>query len=362
MNKKIKVLSLFDGISGARQALKNLNIDCEYHAYEIDKYAISIAQANHPDIVQHGDVLNASFFGHIDTDLLIAGSPCQGFSFAGKQLNFDDPRSKLFFEFVRILKEIKPRYFLLENVKMKKEYQDIISNAVGVEPIEINSALVTAQNRKRLYWTNISGVKEPKDQKILLSNILEFKDACVKVDKNGKTKNNQNKASCLTGGGHSGGNHSDMDVLACRMTGRRINEQGKRDDYNMSIKPIQRIEINSNPQKTNCLTTVQKDNLLAQIRKKSKTVRGGGRGSCDRHEWDSIDNVFTRRLTPLECERLQGFPDNFTAKGNMYLKPLRDKSLIPKDKLIKVSNTQRYKALGNSFTVPVIEHILKGLK
>ena len=107
------------------------------------------------------------------TKILIGGSPCQGFSFAGKQLNFDDPRSKLFFEYVRVLKEWKPDYFLLENVKMKKEFQDIISEQLGVEPIEINSALVSAQNRKRLYWTNIPNVEQPEDKGVLLKDILQ---------------------------------------------------------------------------------------------------------------------------------------------------------------------------------------------
>ncbi len=174
----MKVLSLFDGISCGRLALERAGIPVEkYYASEIDKYAIQIAQKNYPDTIQLGDVTKLNYLELLDVDLVIGGSPCQGFSFAGKQLNFNDPRSKLFFEFVRAVKKIKPKYFLLENVKMKKEFQDIISEQLGVQPIEINSSLVSAQNRKRLYWTNIPNVTIPKDKDILLKDILhEFND------------------------------------------------------------------------------------------------------------------------------------------------------------------------------------------
>jgi DNA-cytosine methyltransferase len=138
-----------------------------YYASEIDKYAITVAQKNYPDTIQLGSVLDVKGADLPKIDLLIGGSPCQGFSFAGKQLNFDDPRSKLFFEFVRLKEELNPKYFLLENVKMKKESQDVISEYLGVEPVEINSALVSAQNRKRLYWTNIP-FDMPEDKGILL--------------------------------------------------------------------------------------------------------------------------------------------------------------------------------------------------
>jgi DNA (cytosine-5)-methyltransferase 3A len=146
----MRVLSLFDGISGAQQALKNLGIIPEvYYASEIDKYAISVTMKNFPNTIQLGDVRNITKETVGEIDLLVGGSPCQGFSFAGKQLNFNDERSKLFFEYVRILNEIKPKYFLLENVKMKKEYEDVISESLGVKPIAINSALVSAQTRKK---------------------------------------------------------------------------------------------------------------------------------------------------------------------------------------------------------------------
>ena len=171
----MRVLSLFDGIACGYEALMRAWITVEkYYASEIDKYAIQIAMKNHPDIIQLWDVKNVKGGGTLkNIDLLIGGSPCQWFSTAGKKLNFEDPRSKLFFEYVRILKEVNPRYFLLENVEMKKEWQDIISTALWVHPIKINSSLVSAQNRKRLYRTNIPSVSQPKDKWILLKDILE---------------------------------------------------------------------------------------------------------------------------------------------------------------------------------------------
>jgi len=171
--EKINVLSLFDGISCGQIALERAGIEVEnYFASEIDKYAMQITMANYPNTKQLGDVKNVTATQLPKIDLLIGGSPCQGFSFAGKQLNFEDPRSKLFFEFVRLKNEVNPTYWLLENNRMKKEYQDIISNYLGVEPIKINSSLVSAQNRERLYWTNIPNVTQPKDKKIMLSDIV----------------------------------------------------------------------------------------------------------------------------------------------------------------------------------------------
>jgi DNA (cytosine-5)-methyltransferase 3A len=170
----MRVLSLFDGMACWYEALQRawIKID-KYYASEIDKYAIQIATKNHPDIIEIWDVCNVKWEDYQDIDLLIWWSPCQWFSVAGKMLNFNDPRSKLFFEYVRILREVKPKYFLLENVKMKKEWQDIISRELWVKPIEINSSLVSWQSRRRLYWTNIPNITQPKDKGILLKDILE---------------------------------------------------------------------------------------------------------------------------------------------------------------------------------------------
>ena len=186
--KGIVVCSLFDGMSGTQMALKNMGIKVDkYYASEIDKYAIEITRKNFPDTIHLGDVKDIKGEDFIrDIDLVVAGSPCQGFSFAGKQLAFDDERSALFFEFIRILREVKPKYFLLENVRMKKEFQDVISEQIssvypeytsgglfGIEPILINSALVSAQNRQRLYWTNIPNIEQPEDLGIVLRDVLD---------------------------------------------------------------------------------------------------------------------------------------------------------------------------------------------
>ena len=173
--EKINVLSLFDGISCGHIALDKAGIPInKYYASEIDKYAIKVTNKNYPETINLGDVTTVS--GELFTekiDLLIGGRPCQGFSQAGKMKNFDDPRSKLFWEYVRILQEVKPKYFLLENVVMKQEWQDIISEALGVKPIMIDSSLTSAATRKRLYWTNIPGVGQPEDLGITFGDIRE---------------------------------------------------------------------------------------------------------------------------------------------------------------------------------------------
>jgi len=177
----MNVLSLFNGMGCAWLALDRAGIEVTgRYSSEIDKYANKVNDANYPDTIQIGDVCKVSARNLPKIDLIVAGSPCQGFSFAGKGLAFDDPCSALFFEFVRILKdcqEINPEVkYLLENVRMKKDYQNVISDLVGVEPIMINSALVSAQNRVRLYWTNIGGtggIPQPKEKGIFLKDILQ---------------------------------------------------------------------------------------------------------------------------------------------------------------------------------------------
>jgi len=170
------VLSLFDGISGAKVALNNLSIPCHYYASEIDKYALEISRKNYPEIVQLGDIKTLDTSSLPKINLLIGGSPCTSLSCAKRQKESGlvKGESVLFWEYVRILKEVKPDYFLLENVaSMKPCDKEKISEVLGVTPIMINSALLTAQNRKRLYWTNILGVKQPEDRGIILKDILE---------------------------------------------------------------------------------------------------------------------------------------------------------------------------------------------
>ena len=174
MDNGINVLSLFDGISCGQVALKRSGIKInKYFASEIDESSIKVTQYNHPDTIQLGSIVNVKGLDLPKIDLIFAGSPCQGFSFAGKQLNFKDDRSKLFFEFLRLLNECEPKYFLLENVVMKKEYQEIISSNLGVEPIMIDSSIISAQHRERLYWTNIPNINKFIDKKIMIQDIIE---------------------------------------------------------------------------------------------------------------------------------------------------------------------------------------------
>ncbi len=208
----MNVLSTFNGMGCIWIALDRLGIQVnKRYSSEIDKYANKVNDKNYPDTIQLGNITKVKGSDLEKIDLLVGGSPCQGFSFAGKQLNFEDPRSKLFFEFVRLLEECKPKYFLLENVKMKKSYQNVISELLGVQPIKINSALVSAQNRERFYWTNIHNVTQPEDKEIYLKDILEeqYEDDVVggairgRYDIDGKVKQQlelrkDQKANCIT--------------------------------------------------------------------------------------------------------------------------------------------------------------------
>ena len=223
----MKVLSLFDGMSCGRIALDQLGIPVEtYYASEIDKYAIQVSQANYPDIIQVGDICDLDPKDYMDVDLMLAGSPCQGFSFAGKQLAFDDPRSALFFEFIRLLKAIKPKYFLLENVRMKKEFLQVISQQVsecypeipfGIEPIFINSSLVSAQSRQRYYWTNIPGIKQPEERGIVLRDILETEtdEQPVKdTERNQRHyRDEDEKSLCMTATMYKGAGNNGMTLV-----------------------------------------------------------------------------------------------------------------------------------------------------
>ena len=271
----MNIISLFDGISCGRVALERANIKVDnYYAFEIDKFAIKCAVANHPTNQNLYDVRYATEFNLENIDLLIGGSPCIGFSQAGKGLNFKDEQSKLFFEYAKCLEYYNPKYFLLENVSMKKEYQDIISGYLGVKPIVINSSLVSAQNRKRLYWTNIPNIVQPNDRHIYFNDYLyQLGHGFIKDDIVFKSK-----YPTLVGQSPA----SKYRIIT------NIDEASK--------VPI--LELRSNKK-------------------------------------------LTRIISPLECERLQTLPDNYT---NI------------------LSNTQRYKTLGNGWTVDVIAHILGFIK
>ena len=552
----MNVLSLFDGMSCGMIALDRLGIKVDnYYASEIDKYAMQVSAANYPEIIQVGDITKLDLSTLPKIDLVMGGSPCQGFSFAGKQLAFDDPRSMLFFEFVKCVKELNPKYFLLENVRMKKEYLDIISEYMGVQPIFINSSLLSAQSRQRYYWTNIPNVEQPEERGIVLRDILEdqpeqptlMSDKFVarNGDRNCMIDESKEKASNLSAmeyvkNGRQGdylacnrygspqrvGTHveqvkvrkHEVDITALQYLLREMKAQSKKtnrqiaEETNLPItkvehwfrtdssfaipsddvwlklkevlgiqtevfdKPImdfeyrdgvyestqrvygdhgksptltasnsdQLIQTSDKPQhigtaidinghdqikrvyspngksptvttcggghrepkvvmgawrgrynedgttsqklelrkdqKTNTITTVQKDNVVVstfsdkRIEKfketlkenpqpskngiiqlnnpshssgrvyspngKSPTLMAGNSGG-GKEPVKINDDIYWRKLTPLECERLQTVPDNYTNH---------------------VSNTQRYKMLGNGWTIEVIAHILKNME
>ncbi len=479
MTKSINVLSPFDGISCAQIALKNLGIKVDrYYSSEIDKYAIQITQKNFPDTIQLGDIKDIKGEDLPEIDLIVAGSPCQGFSFAGKQLAFDDPRSALFFEFVRLLKEIKPKYFLLENVVMRKEFRQVITdeirkiypqssngNLFGIEPIMINSALLSAQNRKRLYWTNIPNIEQPEDLGIVLRDVLDYKPEEFTKMSDNFLKRNGERDCMIDDTKEKAHSFSAMDYvkngrqgnyLACDNEGRPTYNKPKKVGMNVEQVKVRRHEVDieelqlyilkyfkesgktkkdvaselgdkfttvehyfrsigsqyfaipseehwpklkkilninddtwdarimefeyrdgvyetkqrvyTEDGKSPTLTSSNKEQYVAvkggAIRARSKDSKGKHVGwketkpkqvleirkddksnSLTSATKDSVavkeEEQTWRKLTCLECERLQTVPDNYT-EG--------------------VSNTQRYKMLGNGFTVKVIEHILKNME
>ena len=325
----MNVLSLFDGMSCGQLALQRADIDVEnYFACEIDKYAMQITQKNFPDTFQWGDVTKIKMPTKGSIDLLMGGSPCQGFSFAGHQLNFDDPRSRLFFDFVRILDAVKPKYVLLENVRMAKKSQDIMSEAMGFEPQALDSKWVSGQKRFRLYWWGkLVGdyykqipIPPLEDKGIVLADILEdlpFDEApnylkgtwCGRVRGDLVKSVDDDKAHCLTASMYKG-------QIPTFVKSKKPIQVGVAND----IKGFDIIKRVYSPQgKSPTLTTMQGGHRQPKV---------------------AMDNLY-RKLTPLECERLQTLPDNYT-EG--------------------VSNTQRYKMIGNGWTVDVIAHILKGIK
>lgn len=395
----MKVLSLFDGMSCGQIALKQLGVIPDvYYASEIDKYAISQTQLNFPDTVQLGDVTKWREW-NIDwksLDLILAGSPCQGFSFAGKQLAFDDPRSKLFFVFIDILNHVRsfnPNVlFLLENVNMKKSHMRVISECCGVFPVNINSNLMSAQNRDRWYWTNIrtkqiglfgelhSDIPQPEDKGILLRDILEevvdekyyiksktmlsfiqdkwridkkytqingskalpllarqYQNWCgdyAKIDVKGNVSANQFKSSCFTAGAHSGGNHSDMNLILQRSRGK--NQGGIFESKTPTLSACSWEQNNML-----CISSNQKHATIS-LNKSTPMVSAMGMGGghvpmITSEELQCKTDIRIRRLTPVECSRLQTIPSWYQWK---------------------CSDTQIYKMLGNGWTVDVIAHIL----
>jgi len=338
----MNVLSLFDGMSCGQLALQRAGIQVEnYFAAEIDKYAIQVTQANFPGTVQLGDVTKVKAEGQQlydpfgcghEIDLLIGGSPCQGFSFAGKQLNFDDPRSKLFWEYVRLLKALKPKYFLLENVKMKKESMDVITEALGVEPIFINSSLVSAQNRPRIYWTNIPFDVPTEDKGIVLKDILE-----PEVEE--KYYAGKKLRESYMGGNQLNPKYKSQCNTIYPTDGKFATLCAGTHGYSFGYVPAPSPDG---------LILVGDAGISDKYSYVNRVYHPDGKGpslvsSDGGHLQPKIsDNTTTyRKLTPLECERLQTVPEGYTDKG--------------------ISDTQRYKMLGNGWTVDVVSHIMKGI-
>ena len=387
----MNVLSLFDGMSCGQIALKKLGIKVDnYYASEIDKYAIEVTQANFPNTIQLGDVtkLDTSKLPHID--LIMGGSPCQGFSRANNNaLAFDDPRSALFFEFVRCVNELQPKYFLLENVNMKKEWLDTITQYIGVDGIKINSSLVSAQNRVRWYWTNIPNIQQPEEKGIVLKDILEntstveekkyYKPHKVGMNKeqmietttsdNGITNikkgtsgkswffeqqtysKDSKKTRSLKAGGGSGNipkvietkpkligrdNTKGHDILK-----RIYSEDGKSPTITAHAGKgtVPKVEIK--PKQVGIAEDIKGFDAIKRVyspqgKAPTLTTCGGGHREPKVAQADFV----WRKLSPLECMRLQTVPDDY---------------------LMPVSNSRKYMLLGNGWTVDVICHILKNM-
>lgn len=405
----MNVLSLFDGISCGQVALQRAGIPVEkYYASEVDKYAIQITQKNFPNTIQLGDVKQVWARNLPKIDLLIGGSPCQDLSIAkNNRQGLNGARSGLFWHYVRLLRTCKPKYFLLENVaSMPKEAKDIISRETGVEPILINSALVSAQQRRRYYWTNIPNITQPEDKGIMLKDVLETGNG-IAVENMGKTlKGIQEKANSLMARDYKGFGNQQMTAVAepiCVNSrsgrGNNPNAQPSIQDRIYDIKgkavalvsgwkqniaePIKepnriggfygqntRWGIYDEKAKSPTLTAsmgmgggfvpmvpekvihlpkydLGKGQALKVYSVRGKSVsllaNGGGMGAkTGLYKIDLPDGDYTiRKLTPVECERLQTLPDNYTAG---------------------ISNTQRYKCLGNGWTVDVIAHIFKFMR
>lgn len=387
----MNVLSLFDGMSCGQIALERAGIPISrYFASEIDKHAIQVTQSHYLNTIQLGDVLDWKTWRLPKIHLLIGGSPCQGFSNAGKGLNFDDPRSKLFFTYVDILKALRKRnpdvLFLLENVKMKKAWQDIISEQLGVEPVLINSALVSAQNRKRLYWANFP-ITQPEDRGIVLADIIENGevDRCKSYTIDANYFKGGNPRSYFEDGKrqlvfeHQSHKRAMVKIRGAVIR-NQITRRGVEEQLNIRRDEKPNAVVSSYPAKLNGVVVVKTlghgyikesekemdkyPSLCGQSPNSKHLILAGRDESKQGHDIQkriysergkspsllsyqtggaippnvAIDDIHYRKLTPIECERLQTVEDNWTAM---------------------VSNTQRYKMLGNGWTIDVIVHIFR---
>lgn len=331
----INIFSAFDGISCGQIAVNNIGLEYDnYYSSEIDRFATGITQYNFPNTKQVGDITRIKGEDYPNIDLLMGGSPCQGFSFAGKQLNFNDPRSKLFFEFARLKNEMNPKYFLLENVVMRKEYQHIISEYMGVEPILIDSAIVSAQHRRRLYWTNIP-ILPIEDKDIFLRNIIDGEHKELTINE---------KISSLI---------KDVDWYEIDEPNNTVVLQaknGKKVYINLLMEAPYafyetRTELGKEARRQ-IRKEFGKDSNPRSKDHKKYVPRLENKANCLLTCETPLDYIIDwdwkyRRLSVTEWERLQTLPNNYTSSA---------------------SDNQRKKMIGNGWTINVISNILKGIK
>ena len=374
--KLIRVMSLFDGISAGQIALERAGIPVEvYYASEIDKYAIAVTQKNYPDTIQLGDVEKIDFTqfeGKID--LLIGGSPCTNLSICGNRKGLEGDESRLFWEYVRAIKECKPKYFLLENVEsMSEQVKEIISQELGCYPCMINSSLLSAQNRKRYYWFNwgdmqynlfgfpTCDIPQPKDKGILLKDILESGIA------------DRQKCGCLTANDWKGNGANPLEYMSKHQPKPYVAEpvlyQLPRGYNDGGIKKDKSPALTTSQWQYNNLLIEGKEPIrlseyeqssgqaqrVYSVRGKSVALNANGGGQGGKTGLYKIDlpdgDYVIRKLTPIECERLQTMSDDYTKYGKNE-----------ESEIVEISNTQRYKCIGNSWTVDVIAYIFSYLK
>lgn len=328
----ITVASCFDGMSCGLLALLRAGIPVKrYYAYEIDKPAINVSRRNFPQIVQMGNIKDwrAQNWSGQKVDLLLGGSPCQGFSIAGGGLAFDDPRSKLFFEYVEFLaflcKANPNMKFVLENVKMRKAWVDIITRYMGVEPILINSALVSGQNRERYYWTNIEEIKQPADKGTALRDVME-ETVPVAYDLSEKA------ITYMLREVKGGRNHFDF---AHHSDARKEKSAALVANFYKGV-PYNVLVYQINPSKKSGGAQPHVQDRIYHSTGKSIAVTASFASRINA-AYIKENNLLFRKLTPTECERLQTLPDGYTAG---------------------VSSCQRYKMIGNGWTVDTVAHIL----
>jgi len=330
----LNVLSCFDGLSGGQLALKKAGIKVNtYYASEVDKYAIAVARYNFPDTCHLGDVRKIDTSELPKIDLMLAGSPCTDLSFAGKQKGLvEGEHSSLFFDWWDLVQELKPKYIFLENVRMRQEYKDKISETLGFEPVAINSALVSAQSRYRLYWFGIRDgdtykampIKQPKDQGIVLRHILE-----TQSDDGTETHATPKQVGTA------------IDVNGHDILKRVYSPDGKSPTINTMGGGNREPKIICGAYGKGVACKDTKPKQMLELRKDGES-----------------NSVYWRKLLPLDCERLQTVPDGYTEFG-MFHRKYPDISMS--NEIKPVSNTQRYKMLGNGWTIDVIAHILEVL-